>query len=85
MRILRKVPVGQPTVCCMQMVAVTKKGGKPYRTVNFQPILNFAREKSIIHHFHLMLSVAYHKTYIKLYLMPAVATIKYYYTKKTLN
>ena len=38
MGILRKVPVGEPTEWCMNMVTVAKKDGSPRRTIDFQPI-----------------------------------------------
>ena len=39
--VLEKVPVGEPTDWCSRMVVVSKKDGKPRRTVDFQALNKF--------------------------------------------
>ena len=46
LKVIRKVPIGEPTDWCMRMVVVPKRDGKPRRTVDFQPINKYCQRET---------------------------------------
>ena len=43
--IIRKIPHGETTDWCMRMVVVSKRDGKPRRTVDFQPLNKYSKRE----------------------------------------